>query len=457
VTDLSLSPPSDAADASTALRADIRRLGDLLGQTLVRQEGQALLDLVEAVRAQVRADPGGAADALSSVDVSTGTKLARAFSTYFHLANITEQAHRSRELSRRRAAEGGWLDKAAREIAERGVPADDIAAAARRLAIRPVFTAHPTEAARRSILSKLRAIADELDAEAARAALFGSASGSGAHADRRLAELIDLLWQTDELRVDRPDPTDEARNAIYYLRDLYADISEAGRELADIVRLMPQRDEKGGPFFLIGTPFDKADAVVCGFPSEGSCLAAVALAIAALPFPANIVRRERGAIPTAVSQQKWRAARVTVYHFKVWDTQNDKYIVPERKSPLERIKLIGGEPMMETAERIQRSALDQYGRHSVNAESVQNISPTSLRASEIAKRHGLDGWTFAKPSRLGIDGVPRVAFTFRDGNEVHFDAGICRRLFIELTEAGEHEAAKAIDAVIKQLVGSQQR
>ncbi|OLB82243.1 MAG: phosphoenolpyruvate carboxylase [Actinobacteria bacterium 13_2_20CM_2_71_6] len=220
-------------DQDVALRADIRRLGMLLGKTLVRQEGQALLALVEEVRAQVRTDPDAAATRLAEVDVVTGTKLARAFSTYFHLANVTEQVHRARELKRMRARKGGWLDQAAQLISERGVPADEIAAAARRLAIRPVFTAHPTEAARRSILSKLRAVADELDAEAASNALYGAATP----ADRRLAELIDLLWQTDELRLDRPDPTDEARNAVYYLTDLYADAApKVLTDLADTLR-----------------------------------------------------------------------------------------------------------------------------------------------------------------------------------------------------------------------------
>jgi len=207
--------PQDAA-----LRADIRRLGTLLGQTLVRQEGRGLLDLVEEVRALVRSDPESAVTKLAALDVATGTKLARAFSTYFHLANVTEQVHRARELRRLRAKEGGWLDRAAALIAERKVPTAEIAGAARRLAIRPVFTAHPTEAARRSILTKLRSIADELDLEAADAVLYGTRVS---RTDRRLAELLDLLWQTDELRLDRPDPTDEARNAVYYLRDLYAD------------------------------------------------------------------------------------------------------------------------------------------------------------------------------------------------------------------------------------------
>ncbi|MEV4479306.1 phosphoenolpyruvate carboxylase [Micromonospora coxensis] len=225
----------DGPDA--ALRADIRRLGTLLGQTLARQEGRPLLDLVEEIRAQVRSDAPAAAQRLGGLDVTTGTKLARAFSTYFHLANITEQVHRARDLRRRRAMHGGWLDQAAKMIAERGVPAEEIAAAARRLAVRPVFTAHPTEAARRSILSKLRAIADELDTETSNAILYG-ASDEGP-ANRRLAELLDLMWQTDELRLDRPDPTDEARNAIYYLRDLYAEAApQVLDDLADTLRTL---------------------------------------------------------------------------------------------------------------------------------------------------------------------------------------------------------------------------
>jgi len=205
------------------LRADIRRLGVLLGETLARQEGQALLDLVEEVRALVRSDGAAAARRLAEVDVATATLLARAFSTYFHLANITEQVHRARGLRRKRVAEGGWLDHAAQLIGERGVPAAEVAAAVGRLAVRPVFTAHPTEAARRSILAKLRAVADVLDAQAARVALEGEDAAASGRAQRRLAELIDLLWQTDELRLTRPDPRDEARNAVYYLSEIATD------------------------------------------------------------------------------------------------------------------------------------------------------------------------------------------------------------------------------------------
>ena len=98
------------------------------------------------------------------------------------------------------------------------MPSDDLQLAARRLAVRPVLTAHPTEAARRSTLSKLRTVAEILDAEAAEAAL-APGPDLAAGTDRRLAEVIDLLWLTDELRRERPEPVDEARNALFHLEE----------------------------------------------------------------------------------------------------------------------------------------------------------------------------------------------------------------------------------------------
>ena len=200
--------PPLSPDEHAAMRADIRRLGALLGQTLVRQEGQQLLDLVERVRLLVREDRSAAAGLLESIDVPTAARLVRAFGTYFHLANITEQVHRGRELRRRRAAEGGWLAQAVAAVAvtDRATLTAELA----RLAVRPVFTAHPTEAARRTVLTKLRQVADLLERD------------DDPRTERRLAEVVELLWQTDELRLGRPDVVDEARNAIYYFDELHA-------------------------------------------------------------------------------------------------------------------------------------------------------------------------------------------------------------------------------------------
>jgi phosphoenolpyruvate carboxylase len=218
--------PTDAT-ADSALRADIRRLGTLLGDSLVRQEGADLLDHVEKVRALVRTDPAAAARLLDGTDVETAGLLARAFSTFFHLANIAEQVHRARTLAAERTESGGLLAQVVERVSAAAVPADHVADIAARLNVRPVFTAHPTEAARRSVLLKLRRVADLLD------------EPMSTRNDMRISALIDLLWQTDELRVERPEVLDEARNALYYLDDLSVgplaevlhDLSEALRSL----------------------------------------------------------------------------------------------------------------------------------------------------------------------------------------------------------------------------------
>ncbi|MCX5437849.1 MULTISPECIES: phosphoenolpyruvate carboxylase [unclassified Streptomyces] len=203
---------SREATSSAELRADIRRLGDLLGETLVRQEGPELLELVEKVRRLTREDGEAAARLLGETELETAAKLVRAFSTYFHLANVTEQVHRGRELRARRAAEGSLLARTADRLKD--ADAEHLRETVRNLNVRPVFTAHPTEAARRSVLNKLRRVAELLETPVIEA--------DRRRYDTRLAENIDLVWQTDELRVVRPEPTDEARNAIYYLDELHA-------------------------------------------------------------------------------------------------------------------------------------------------------------------------------------------------------------------------------------------
>ena len=197
-------PSSDGAE----LRADVRRLGDLLGETIARQEGQPLLDLVEQVRQAVREDSPAGANLLAKVDVDDSIRLVRAFNAYFHLANVAEQVHRARTLANERVNGESWLQRASNRIADQKISRDELARSVASLSVRPVFTAHPTEAARRSILSKLATIADLLDAK------------NAPENNRRLAEEIELLWQTDELRLERPEPIDEAMNALYYLDDL---------------------------------------------------------------------------------------------------------------------------------------------------------------------------------------------------------------------------------------------
>ena len=209
----------------SAMRADIRRLGGMLGDTLVRQAGADVLDLVERVRRLARRsseEAGGSATEelthlLSRLDLPTAVLLARSFSTFFQLANVAEQAHRSKELANRRLRDGGPLHRLVERLhsdADRELLISTLA----RTELRPVFTAHPTEASRQSVLATLRHVAELLVADPLAAAAKVDLETSAA--DRRLAELIDLLWLTDELRTAKPTPVDEARAVTYYLDQL---------------------------------------------------------------------------------------------------------------------------------------------------------------------------------------------------------------------------------------------
>lgn len=189
------------------LRARIRELGTLLGESIARHEGPQVLDLVEEVRTSSRDDPEHASRLLAGADLATAIRLARAFSIYFDLANVAEQVERAHDVRQRRASTGGPIRQVARAAQQAGIPERATAQLAARLDVRPVFTAHPTEAARRSVLMKQRRIAD----------LLQDPSLDSAERSDRLAELVDLLWQTDEVRLEQPQVLDEARNALYYL------------------------------------------------------------------------------------------------------------------------------------------------------------------------------------------------------------------------------------------------
>jgi phosphoenolpyruvate carboxylase len=131
---------------------EVDDLAALLGETLLRQEGGELVELVARVRRTIRTDREATAALLADLDAPTAARLARAFTTYFYLANVAEQVHRGRELHAMRIRQGTWLSQAVDRIAAAGNSTTELAEDIRHLGLRPVFTAHPTEAARRSVL-----------------------------------------------------------------------------------------------------------------------------------------------------------------------------------------------------------------------------------------------------------------------------------------------------------------
>jgi phosphoenolpyruvate carboxylase len=252
--------PADHAD----LDDDVSFLADALAETIVRHEGRAVVDLVEAVRDLAdRGDDAGdeLAALIASMDSDAAIVLARALTTDFHLSTIAEQVHRADELAARARTYRGSLRHTVADLLSDGVPRGEVEALLARLEVRPVFTAHPTEAKRRSVLAKRHQVAElmerrgdpRLDVYEAR------------RLDRRVAEVVDLLWQTEELHHTKPTPRDEAANNLFFLTSLARDVlpvladdlaalsDEQGLALPD--RLAPLRfgtwvggDRDGNPF-----------------------------------------------------------------------------------------------------------------------------------------------------------------------------------------------------------------
>ncbi|MGD9987230.1 phosphoenolpyruvate carboxylase [Pseudonocardia sp.] len=199
-----------------ALRADIRRLSTMLGRTVAEQAGEDLLALTETVRSLARTavTTGGATDdeiarLLSGLDAPTTVTLARVFCQYFQLANIAEQLHRARELRTLRPREDRPLRTLMRRLAEEA-DHDTVEKVLARAELAPVFTAHPTESSRQSVLRILRRIAE----------LLAEDTGGARENDDELHAMVDALWQTDEIRPGAPTVADEARAIGWYLEQL---------------------------------------------------------------------------------------------------------------------------------------------------------------------------------------------------------------------------------------------
>src|SRR6185437_4556178 len=167
-------PTGDLKEAP--LRRDVRSLGILLGGVLREQAGDPLYDAVEALRrtaiarreADAKSDAASAASHLQqalcrvdALELSAAYQLARAFGFYFELINLAETNHRKRrrlaiQLDRNAAPQRGDLRGTLRRLREAGIDAAQAGDFLRRICISPVFTAHPTEVARRSVMFKRR-------------------------------------------------------------------------------------------------------------------------------------------------------------------------------------------------------------------------------------------------------------------------------------------------------------
>lgn len=216
-------------DPQDRLRSTIRFLGNLLGETIIEQEGQAIFDLEEKIRDLAKRWRSGETAGLLQAeqqlvpalinDLPKANAVLKAFTTYFALVNLAEEQQRVHVL-RERALSAYEQDvpmsetiaHAVRRLHEEGLSADEMRTLLNELFIMPVFTAHPTESKRRTILLKLKAIADDLYDLNYRTLLPAEEESIV----QRIRENIVLLWQSDETRDRRPTVMDEVREGLYY-------------------------------------------------------------------------------------------------------------------------------------------------------------------------------------------------------------------------------------------------
>ena len=204
------------AEIDARLREDVHQLGELLGNTISVQHGAAFLDKIERIRKGAKASRRGSQEGaeqlsatLNHLDDDELLPVARAFNQFLNLANIAEQYHRVRRRAPGEAQpfEDNMLADLLQRLSSNGHKGEALARQFGRLDIELVLTAHPTEVARRTLIQKYDAMAEQLAA--------------GDHSDlsaaereqvkQRLQRLIAEAWHTEEIRRSRPSPVDEAK------------------------------------------------------------------------------------------------------------------------------------------------------------------------------------------------------------------------------------------------------
>lgn len=229
------------SNTNNLLRRDIRFLGNILGEVLVHQGGNELLDIVEKIREASKSLRAVFLPELheefkgmiNSLEPEIRHQVIRAFAIYFQLVNIAEQNHRIRrkrdyERSAGEAVQTGSIEAAVRDLKEQGFSFSEAQEILEGMSLELVMTAHPTEAMRRAILDIHKRIADDVMQLDNPTLTFREREQLR---EKLLNEVI-TLWQTDELRDRKPTVLDEVRNGMYYFHEtLFHVLPEVYQEL----------------------------------------------------------------------------------------------------------------------------------------------------------------------------------------------------------------------------------
>lgn len=243
-----LTAATDDEAKERPLRRDVRSLGILLGRVLVEQGGERLFETVERLRRILIGQREGAAatpdtpqellreakEIVASLDTGFAYRVTKAFAIYFELTNLAETNHRKR---RRRAAAlhseqaplAGSLRGTLQRMKDAGISAQQALHALAEIEVVPVFTAHPTEITRRSVLLKRGRIRRQLE----KLDQLPLSQTDAEESEATILAEITALWQTDEVRLQKPKVSDEIRSGLaYYRMTLFAAIPQVYEEIS---------------------------------------------------------------------------------------------------------------------------------------------------------------------------------------------------------------------------------
>src|SRR5215467_14398576 len=262
------------------LRRDIRMLGNALGRAIQQHDGVTVFATVEQLRqnckrlrectetlsrsSESQVDSQKLRDEIAALDreitqvvdgcdLDTAINVIRAFTVYFHLVNTAEQHHRTRrrfvyEVSNMSSTQRGSLAALVEFFQRSNMDAASIRRLLSQLSIELVFTAHPTEATRRSLITKSRQVAELLEAYDHKTQMTPRQYAAWL---RELESVVALLWRTDAVRHVRLQPLDEIKMGIYYLDEiLYSAVPELYAELEQLLSECYPGDQLKVPAFL---------------------------------------------------------------------------------------------------------------------------------------------------------------------------------------------------------------
>ncbi len=412
---------------------DVHLVGDELGATLRRLGSERLFERVEAMRgaaraARERADAGDEAGAealrgeleriASELSAEEALGVARAFTLYFQLVNLAEDVQRSRELRRRERAGGepvpeSWDDTVAR-AAEAG--REEVLAALQETCVTYVFTAHPTEARRRTterLLEEAREALERLD----RTVLVPSEQRM---VTRMLRARIEALWQHATERAGRPDVLEEVRAGLWYLDRVLLDVvPRIHRALCDAL------SERFGPIDPVRVPVLVRFGSWMGGDRDGNPFVTDSIMERTLEMHREVVlaryRRDLRSLVDPLAAVEGRLSEPGPLRSalqRAAERVPECLAVAERRNPREPMRRM----LTVAMERIARSRTLSAGGYGTPEEFLEDL--LALRETLLASGAGAlaDGALLDLVQRVRCFGFHLASLDVREDSEVHREA-----------------------------------